>query len=504
MRQVEYLHEYLDKEWHPKTLVLEAEYVDGDYLGDYTSFYATAHAPFERFCRRIHFFIADFDDAQFQQYLLREAPPTAQEEFEQSYLGFAVARPLPQAIIGRTLLRTWAANPPSGAPRYYKAVLDYSANLFGLRLEIPKSLPFQQQDSVVAACATVALWSAFHKTADLFQTAAPQPAEITRMATTNLYQERIFPSSGLTVEQICDAIRANHLEPEVFRIDTHLDVPILSWLRSYLEFGIPLLLGIKLPADSVASERDSFIESESSGSEETPEEGKLETIRHAVTVVGYRAGEELVRDREAKAATGYEAPSVGRRIPELYCHDDNFGAFARYDVVTDWEGGNLRLRSDYQAGGKTADIEIESVIAPVYHKIRLPFPEMQKWVSLIDNALRGFIEADAYAEREWDVRLMGNGDFKEEIRQLASSRDTRLRLVTSAEPRFIWSAVLKAKETDIVRIYADATSIARSLPIRHIHFGPPELRDLVAAVLEEDEKPEAMRLRRHLIDDRGP
>jgi hypothetical protein len=175
--RAQYLSRYLDF-LKARTIVVENDYTDGDYLDDFASYYVKCFRPYNRRCKRLHFFDRVFDRPEFLQLVRGELLSWYALEFKGAYLGFVIARPLPEAIIGRTLLKTY---PPDNGRRNYTCTRDYKANLFGVELSVT-SLPFQEQDSVLAACATVSLWSAFHKTAELFGTATPTPAEITRVA----------------------------------------------------------------------------------------------------------------------------------------------------------------------------------------------------------------------------------------------------------------------------------------------------------------------------------
>src|SRR5262249_17736969 len=98
--------------------------------------------------------------------------------------------PLPRTIVGRTCLKTY----PHDSRRDFPITRDYEANLFGMPLRV-ESLAFQEQDSVAAACATSALWSAFHGTGKQFQHPIPSPVEISKAATAHLpLDTRTFPN----------------------------------------------------------------------------------------------------------------------------------------------------------------------------------------------------------------------------------------------------------------------------------------------------------------------
>lgn len=432
--------------------MVEEKYVDGGYLADYTNFYATVFARFDRFCKRVHFFSTDFDEARFAKYLLRDAPATEMETFVDSYLGFVVVRPLPQAIIGRTVVRTFPTYDGDDERRFC-AVVDTDVNLFGVRLKVKDSLPFQQQDSVVAACATVALWSAFFRTSEMFGTPALRPAAITRAATAVVFQERALPSTGLTLEQMCEAVRVNGLEPEVFTLD-NAKVPVLSWLRSYIEIGIPIILGLKTNQGL-----------------------------HAVTVVGYRLSSTTQIPRELQGSY-HEAPSIARRIKALYCHDDNFGPFAKFEVMSDPTDGRVRLTSpDYETADAPGILDFDNVVVPVYEKIRLGFPAVQTWVTVLDKALLAILRDDLLDTREWDVALTTNDAFKDSVQSAPIEDAIKLRLLTEAEPRFMWQMALSTAEGEAFRLYADATAFERSFPFRRAMIIDRQLVVSASAIL---------------------
>jgi hypothetical protein len=167
---LDYLAGYLDR-IGAKSVVVEHPYVDADYLDDYTAYYARCFADYGRWCKRIHFFSLPPKSSYFAN-LFDGADAPQIGSLQNAYLGFIVSRPLPEALIGRTVLRTFGAD---AGRRFFPATKRYEANLCGRTFTV-ESLAFQEQDSVLAACATVALWSCFHKTSELFSTQVPRPA----------------------------------------------------------------------------------------------------------------------------------------------------------------------------------------------------------------------------------------------------------------------------------------------------------------------------------------
>ena len=56
-KKVKYLYDYLShKGISSKTIIVENYYVDGDYLDDYSNYYAKCFYPYKRICKRLHFF----------------------------------------------------------------------------------------------------------------------------------------------------------------------------------------------------------------------------------------------------------------------------------------------------------------------------------------------------------------------------------------------------------------------------------------------------------------
>src|SRR5947209_5288980 len=89
-----YVYRYLDA-IGAKTIVIEYYYTDGDYLEDFASYYVRCHEPYERCCKRLHFFSEELTADSLRNLVLRETAPDRADTLRRSYLGFLVARPLP-------------------------------------------------------------------------------------------------------------------------------------------------------------------------------------------------------------------------------------------------------------------------------------------------------------------------------------------------------------------------------------------------------------------------
>jgi hypothetical protein len=159
-----------------QAIIIEHDYVDRDFLEDHAAYYVRCFQPYKRYCRRLHFFRCEVTQESFSKALNGDTDGVPIDTLQEKYLGFVVVKPLPTTVVGRTCLTTYE----SAGRRYFPIARDYDANLFGISLKIRNTLAFQEQDSVVAACATSALWSVFHGTGKLFQHPIPPPVAITK------------------------------------------------------------------------------------------------------------------------------------------------------------------------------------------------------------------------------------------------------------------------------------------------------------------------------------
>lgn len=441
--QYEYFLEYLGDgtdSLNAKTIIAENKYVSKSYLYDYSNYYSTCFYPYDRFCKRIHFFSEKISKKQFNLMLHSD-----NDEFEkkwQSYLGFIVVKPLPGGKIGDTLLNTYKQTEAN--KRIYSSTRDYTVNLFGKELKI-KTLAFQEQDTIVSACATTALWSAFNMVSDKFQTTLPSPIEITKSAQSSYFEfGRILPAKGgLDHRQICNAIENIGLVTELrnsSQLHQQADDLIKDFLKafiySYLKMGLPVLLGIKV-------------------------EGKGE---HLITIVGFK---EYSPDFENSEKISLSA----QRIKRFYAHDDQCGPFSRIEfkenkkIQTAWwkkeenEFGKTIVLKDENGKPLHLDAVVTSVFIPVSPKIRITFEDIFPIVSRIDLLLFGVF--DLQRELVWDIYLQLSNDYKKNIKN-DKRYNLRLKskLLTKSLPKYIWVARGEIFNNIGIEMIFDATSIS--------------------------------------------
>ena len=467
----EYLFRYLTN-LGTRTIIAEHNYIDGDYLEDFSSYYVRCHKTYASKCTRLHFFSHEINENIFLDLITRQLRQKDINNILYSYNGFIVAKPLPNAQIGRTLLATYPNNNYSATNNKqscYTAIREYKPNLFGITLSV-KSLPFQEQDNVLAACATVSLWSAFHKTADLFGSLAPRPAEITRAANAAGGNSRAVPSQGLSIGQMANAVRSVGLEPEL--IIAAPDLPLISVIYSYLKHGLPVVLGVSMEG----------------------QEGL-----HAVTLVGFSTNEkQVIRSEVAsdeinateifKDKTKSTPSLIGLRIDNFYAHDDQIGPFSELKV-RDSDNDSVPVLFEGRWPGDNGNNQIMTpkwILVPIYNKIRVGFPCIQKCIMHFWTVLESVLEKK-YGEEthEWDVYLIKSVDLKNEL-TLELRDDARLiPFLVMQQPRFVWRVSLKYGDKKILEVLGDATDIENACPFFEIIWFDSEIAPSVHEALKD-------------------
>ncbi len=474
-----------------KTIISENTYVDRDYLDDFAEYYVRCFESYERTCVRLHFFDVSFSEEDFTQYLLEGSGTLSDEALQAAYLGFIVVKPLPRTIIGRTCLRTY---PTSVRGRQFPITREYEANLFGLTLTV-KTLAFQEQDQVAAACATSALWAIFQGTGRLFHHAIPSPVEITKAATQLApLDTRTLPEThGLTVEQMAHAIRGVGLEPFAVRVND--EYVMKSTLYAYLRGRVPVLMGVHLAE---------------AGNSLTLPIGVSHAFvgGHAVAVTGYNLG---LPSAQPFGATGFLLRAS--KIDKIYAHDDQVGPFARMLI------DNIRVRLDPSApdlfsistsfgssNGVATHRAIPTVaLVPLYHKIRIPFERVHDVVVFFDSFIEAFRQQIAQqgdtllSQRiEWDIYLTTVNDFKQSIMRMPTlPHDYRMETLLENMPRFLWRATGYCDDDPVLDLLFDATDIEQgTFFLRAIEYHE-QLSLLLRAVSKESSLAGLLRAERY-------
>lgn len=258
-----------------------------------------------------------------------------------------------------------------------------------------------------------------------------------------------MPSRNLTSEQIAEAIRAVGLEPEL--VDVQADTPLSSLLYSYVRFGIPVILLVYIAGKG----------------------------GHAVTVTGYG-----IADRTPPVTEPFKnIPYLGRRLTQLFVHDDNIGPFAHLRIIPTPSNIEETFGQDAAEHFASAPYALEMewrdedgnpqtlccaphlAIIPVYPKIRLTYIALHGWLDRLASVLEEYASKLGIdpKELEWDVRIALSEDFKSELRDLPNSPAISSVLLRPY-PRYIWRITIQMAHRKVADVTADATELEDAFP----------------------------------------
>lgn len=343
--QKKYLLQYLES-IGAHSVIIERNYFDKDYLDEFSHFYSKSARGYQNICERWHFFSLKVDRDFFLKAL--EEVDEKANLVKDSYLGFCVIRPLTITPFGHTVLSQYKDTDLSVARVVCSRL--YHTHVAGFNLSVT-GLSWQQQDTAVGACATISLWTALHSSSFDEYHAIPTTAQITIAAhKTASLGSRIFPSNGLNVYQVCEAIKELGLSPMLQSGDlangTFSKERFLASCCSLISSGYPVIVL-----------------------------GALRNDFHAVCFTGYRP------------ALG--SPPIAEQIlledaytDVFYMHDDNIGPYVRMKVTSVQNTDSMELITEVSAkaapGGNTQNEMVEGfgklvpmhIIAAVNNELR--------------------------------------------------------------------------------------------------------------------------------------
>ncbi len=135
------------------SVVVENVYMDEDHRRCHARLHHLAQTAMSRYCKRLHFFSEPIDISDLKRLSASNM---------KHYMGMCVWRPINSFPVGRTIISPdMVLIPPPGKPwkPYLTCQADYLVNIAGNSLNLRGS-PYMQQDHLVSACATAAIWMA--------------------------------------------------------------------------------------------------------------------------------------------------------------------------------------------------------------------------------------------------------------------------------------------------------------------------------------------------------
>lgn len=422
-KQVIYLSKYLDS-IGTKTIVIEHHYIDRHFMDEHQRYYSSCFSNFGNSSIRLHFFKKSFEVGKFN--LVLRSLRTKSEKFftkPDNYLGCVAFRPIPQALIGRSLL------PPMNAPhiespaaaRNITTTIKQKIHLSGMELCVD-GLPFQQQDRRVGACASTAVWSALSRVAKSEGMRAPSPAEVTESAVKSIIPlGRPYPQGGLTIEQMCESIRSLGFAPD---LTSYLDTSSENFKITfgiYVKSGFPIILCIH--------------------------DGKN---GHVVTSCGHLLNSALSDDYDK-----YHSPCV--QWEQIYFHDDRIGPYAKGFLKQGTSGIQLDIPWHFLRPGSLEHWSVKYMIVPLYAKLRASARELITFGSIWIDLLKDFYGVSP-SDLSLDFCFKRSGDVLKDIRVLDIIHNDKVSFMKSvALSRYVGIVDMSFKGIHFIRFLLDTT-----------------------------------------------
>ena len=433
-KQIQYLFNYLQN-LKAETVVCETSYTDKDYLADYQEYYVRCFHNYSNKCARLHFFSKPFNYSE----LISDVEKGEVDNYKESYLGFSVIKPLPVTFLGRTCLKHYdeTDDATDDAKRKYIS-RPYKAHLLGIDLTV-NSIAYQEQDKVVSACATTALWSLMHATIHLPISDIPSPSEITLNAISN-YTSNIngFPNKGLSDSEVIKTLEFSKLKMHEFKVDSKdgITIPDLNThIKNHVDSNIPIFAGVSVYRRCTKDKIYKF-------------QGD-----HAISVLGYK-------ESDGKLCT-------------LYVHDDRVGPYARaikkssQVEIKEEDTKTTKFIDDYYSikvkGDNATETEIfilKTLKTATYYKIRIPYnlilSACKDLQTFINDTLIKYVNSPS--KLQFTIELLDSNKAKHKY-LYEDNITNKSTLLIMNWPRYIWKCSFKIDDSQLFYLIYDTTDI---------------------------------------------
>lgn len=464
-----YLADYLEC-IQVKSFIWEREYIDHDYMEDYTRYYAKCFQHYSKWCSRILFFNKEIEQSVLEETIENRESAEAYKLLQPYFVGFIVLRPLPKTLLGKVCLKTYDESDHTN--RTFPVLREYKIHFLGIELTV-KSLAFQEQDNAIAACATTAIWFALHGIGyNWGKNHISSPSEITLNAKKLIsdYAKNALPNKGLLPSQMAHALREEGFEPLLMRF---LNTSYLkALLRAYLNVRIPVILGVTLMyEDEYGTLPDGTSRKEPIGD-------------HAVTVTGYNLDRQTL---PTEFDLGRYPVSINpeeriplfcrsSRINKIYVHDDRLGPFAKMAFREEYYQRLLTNWYKYQECPDQVNASVDTILLPLHPKIRIKFNTIFSIILVFNTYYMDmWREYKKDTPIEWDIYLSTVCDLKSKWLAMSEFEDPscKLKALSRHMPRYIWVAdAIDARSDSLLFTFLfDATDIENSeLFIAALHY----------------------------------
>lgn len=476
-KQIGYIYRYL-KDLNAESILLEFDYLDRDYLEDYSRYYVKRFNANGSKCARLHFFSTKVQHSMIDEALTQADSSGAREELQKNYLGYAVIKPLPKTFIGRTCLRTYHDMELSDGSKNLVS-RDYDVDLFGIKLSV-SSIAFQEQDKVVSACATTAIWAALQGIMWKQVRDIPACSEVTINAINHIDgSSNSFPSRELSNKQILRALDVEDLRNHHLPLNDISQERFLQIVKYHIDSGLPLILGAEVYAVVNGKELNLL-------------------AGHAVTVLGYK-------NAQTRA---------------VYIHDDRLGPYARAQFIDLAEFDKapeslkrlwgLVLQEKDEKGAWQLPHEVlipKSLVMPAHKKVRLPFSFAESTSDFIKSEYENWLEEEFSGASEQYAEVKGKLDYKLRLEEISAIRQriidfdfelvpenagklsalnkSKIDFLTKSYARFHWVAEFYYEGVEAFEVLFDATDIPQGDAVVGIFIKNAEKAEAVLTIFRK-------------------
>lgn len=350
-----------------KLIVIEYPYRDFDFSSVYSSFYSKKHLQVSKDCMRLHF----FSDRELENKF---------------YIGNIVVRDSSICSRGRALF-----NPKflTQVDFGYAIKTTFKSHIMGKEFSI-ETFPWMSQDTDIAICAHVAVWSINNYYANKYPNynlkSIAQIAEIAPM-----YLGRKTPSHGLNLLQISEMFSKLGFYPLVLQKNTHNPNEFFQAVYSYIESGIPMV-------------------------------GAMTQKEHAVAIIGHSKIDE---DKIANATEFII--NIADYLEDFIISDDNELPFSKIS-----RGAHKYVFDD-----------LDYVIIPLYEKMYIN-------ANSVYERVKAIIESNVLNIKEQilvRIYLTSTRSLKRETLEKKSMNETLKSIILRLHmPQFVWCVDICNKE----------------------------------------------------------
>ncbi len=449
-----------------KTAVFEHDYVDKDYLDEFSAFYCKAFKVYPPRCVRILFFGEDLTGKE----------PLQLHAYSESFLGYVVLRPTDLQRVGRTLLR-----PPiqDKNNEFIHCLAEFETHVYGDCFEV-SAMPFVQQDTQVGACAQASLWMLARYMSRRFGYRQYLPSEINVLAKSNLAMGRHFPaSSGLTPYQVLDALQG-------------MDFPAVIYDRSNIDAcSLHINAAYPIKADG-HNAHDRYLKELDNQRTAKLADITYRYIESALPVIIGTSDHALVVIGHTYKHTVDDAKAAIQRIPDFFVNNDNTGPYIRIPIFP-----------TSASSKKLTFGNVQSIMAVLPREVTLRGEEAESMaISFIQEMLSSIPSEDSrgsirdilcvyrpefkpwLAQMESRTFLRKSVDYQKELKQeinrgsLVPAVGKKLRMLDY--PKYVWITEIsspallnyedKSKRKCLGRVVVDSTAPAKTKGVLSAHF----------------------------------